>query len=98
MAQVGTAVASPTPGLIRPEVCQRGEADLCLRPRGPKALAGAGPLYPETTPMLSSATLSRTGRAFGRRFIPFLETLEDRTVPSGTVFPASDLTAHAGVF
>ncbi len=63
---------------------------------GPGALAGAGPLYSETTPMLS--TLSRTGRAFGRRFIPFLETLEDRTVPAGTVFPASDLAAHAGVF
>jgi hypothetical protein len=50
--------------------------------------------------MQSSATLSRrpAGRTFRRRFIPFLETLEDRTVPSGTVFPASDITAHAGVF
>ena len=48
--------------------------------------------------MLSSATLSQTGRAFGRRFIPLLEPLEDRTAPAGTVFPASDLAAHAGVF
>jgi hypothetical protein len=50
--------------------------------------------------MQTSANLSgrQGGRTFRRRFIPFLELLEDRTVPSGTVFPASDQTAHAGAF
>ena len=50
-------------------------------------------------PVAASTTVPPSSTStFRRRFIPFLETLEDRTVPSGTVFPASDLPAHPGVF